>query len=44
MSVPKFEELIDGQELTQFMIEFNVGVSIKKTYDVKKIDSDYFEE
>ena len=36
--------LINGQELTRFMIEFNVGVSTKKTYDVKKIDSDYFEE
>ena len=36
--------LINGQELTRFMIEFNVGVSIKKTYDVKRIDSDYFEE
>lgn len=37
-------ELINGQELTRFMIEFNVGVSTKKTYDVKRIDSDYFEE
>ena len=36
--------LINGQELTRFMIEFNVGASTKKTYDVKKIDSDYFEE
>ena len=36
--------LINGQELTRFMIEFNVGVSTKKTYDVKRIDSDYFEE
>lgn len=36
--------LINGQELTRFMIEFNVGVNTKKTYDVKKLDSDYFEE
>lgn len=36
--------LINGQELTRFMIEFNVGVSTKKTYEVKRIDSDYFEE
>ena len=36
--------LINGQELTRFMIEFNVGVSTKKTYEVKRIDSDYFED
>ena len=36
--------LIDGKELVDYMIQFNVGVSTKKTYDVKKIDSDYFEE
>jgi hypothetical protein len=26
------------------MIEYNVGVSEKKVYEVKKLDSDYFEE
>ena len=36
--------LIDGKELVDYMIQFNVGVSTKKTYDVKKLDSDYFEE
>ena len=36
--------LIDGQELARYMIEYNVGVSIKKTYEVKRIDTDYFEE
>ena len=36
--------LIDGQELAKFMIEYNVGVSTKKTYEVKRIDTDYFEE
>lgn len=36
--------LIDGHELARYMIEFNVGVSIKQTYEVKRIDSDYFEE
>lgn len=35
--------LIDGRELADYMIEFGVGVSTKKTYDIKKIDSDYFE-
>ena len=36
--------LIDGNSLANYMIEYNVGVSIKKTYCVKKLDSDYFEE
>lgn len=36
--------LIDGQRLAQLMIEFNVGVSVKEIYEVKRIDSDYFDE
>lgn len=36
--------LIDGQELAQFMIDHNVGVSPVATYEIKKIDSDYFTE
>ena len=36
--------LIDGQDLAQFMIEYNVGVSTKQVYEIKRIDSDYFEE
>ncbi|MBI2417411.1 MAG: restriction endonuclease [Ignavibacteriales bacterium] len=36
--------LIDGAELAELMIENNVGVAIKKTYEVKRIDIDYFEE
>lgn len=36
--------LIDGKELAKYMIEFNVGVSTVKTYDIKCINSDYFEE
>lgn len=36
--------LIDGQELARYMIEYNVGVSTKRVYEVKKIDTDYFEE
>lgn len=36
--------LIDGQELAKYMIEYNVGVSTKKVYEVKRIDNDYFEE
>lgn len=36
--------LIDGEALAQLMIENNVGVSTIRTYEVKKIDSDYFIE
>lgn len=34
--------LIDGQQLAQFMIDNNVGVSTVSTYEIKKLDSDYF--
>ncbi|AEW03399.1 restriction endonuclease [Niastella koreensis] len=36
--------LIDGNELANLMIEFKVGVSVKKTYEVQRLDSDYFDE
>ena len=36
--------LIDGEQLAQYMIDFDIGVSTKYSYVVKKIDSDYFEE
>lgn len=36
--------LIDGEMLAQLMIENNIGVSKIISYDVKKIDSDYFIE
>ena len=36
--------LIDGRELCNYMIEYGVGVSVKQVYEVKRIDSDYFEE
>lgn len=34
--------LINGFTLAKFMIENNVGVSVATTYQVKKIDTDYF--
>ena len=34
--------LIDGDQLAQFMIDSNVGVSPVAVYEVKRIDSDYF--
>ncbi len=36
--------LIDGDELAQLMIEHNVGVSPVVSYEIKKVDSDYFME
>jgi len=36
--------LIDGETLAQLMIENDVGVSKITSYDIKRIDSDYFEE
>ena len=36
--------LIDGSELAYLMIEHGVGVSTVASYDVRKIDSDYFTE
>lgn len=36
--------LIDGDELADLMIDHNVGVSVAATYEIKKIDSDYFIE
>ena len=36
--------LIDGAQLAQFMIDYNVGVALDRSYEVKKIDSDYFDE
>ncbi len=36
--------LIDGMELAKLMIEYNLGVSVENVYEIKKIDSDFFEE
>ena len=36
--------LIDGKRLAQLMIDHNVGVSTVKTYEIKRVDSDYFIE
>lgn len=36
--------LVDGAQLSQFMFDYNVGVAPDRTYEVKRFDSDYFEE
>jgi restriction system protein len=35
--------LIDGEQLTRLMIEYNVAVTKSKVYEIKRIDNDYFE-
>ncbi|MBI4719277.1 MAG: restriction endonuclease [Planctomycetes bacterium] len=35
--------IIDGDELAELMIDFNVGVAPADTYIVKKVDTDFFE-
>ncbi len=36
--------LIDGNQLAQLMIDFNIGVNVIASYELKKTDSDYFNE
>lgn len=35
---------IDGKKLVTLMHEFNVGIQVKTTYDIKQIDEDFFDE
>lgn len=34
--------LIDGRRLARLMIEYGVGVTVRQTYYLKRIDEDYF--
>lgn len=34
--------LIDGEQLADLMIEHGVGVTTSRTYEIKRIDEDYF--
>ncbi|MDT9276041.1 MULTISPECIES: restriction endonuclease [Limnospira] len=36
--------LIDGEQLAQLMIDYNLGCTTEQIYELKKIDSDYFGE
>ena len=45
MKNPNFRlKLIDGKELVNLMIENNIGVTVSKTYQVKRLDIDFFDE
>ena len=36
--------LIDGNQLCQHMLDYNIGVSVQNVYEIKRIDSDFFSE
>jgi restriction system protein len=36
--------LIDGESLAQLMIDHSVGVTTVASYDIKRVDLDYFTE
>jgi restriction system protein len=36
--------LIDGEQLWNFMIDFGLGVSTVASYEIKRLDNDYFNE
>ena len=36
--------IIDGEQLAQLMIDYNLGCTTQQIYELKKIDSDYFGE
>jgi restriction system protein len=36
--------LIDGEQLAELMIDYNLAVSIVNTFEIKRIDNDYFGE
>jgi restriction system protein len=36
--------LIDGPELAQLMVRYNVGVLVRETFDLKQLDEEFFEQ
>jgi restriction system protein len=36
--------LVDGQQLAALMLDFGIGVTAVTTYEVKRVDGDYFSE
>jgi restriction system protein len=36
--------LIDGETLANHMIDYGVGVAPEASYEIKRVDSDYFDE
>jgi restriction system protein len=42
--LPNRVVLVDGRRLVQLMIQRNVGVTVVRTFEIKRVDADYFEE
>lgn len=42
--VPLRLVLIDGTELTRLMVRYDVGVTVKETYQLKSVDDDFFDD
>ena len=36
--------LIDGESLAGLMIDYNVGTTVESSYEIKRVDSNYFDE
>lgn len=36
--------LIDGRTLAELMIDFNLGTATSGSYEIRRIDSDYYSE
>jgi restriction system protein len=36
--------LLDGEQLAQLMIDYNLGVTTQQTYELKEVDNDFFGE
>ncbi len=36
--------LIAGEQLSQLMIDYKLGVTVQQTYEIKRVDNDYFGE
>lgn len=36
--------LLDGAELTRLMVQYNVGVAVRESFDLKHVDEDFFED
>jgi restriction system protein len=35
--------LINGEKLVDLMHQYNVGIQVKNTYEIKELDMDFFE-
>ena len=36
--------LIDGDKLLDYMLKYDLGTTVNKTFEIKRVDEDYFTE